>query len=95
MRKSNRTIADSPYEFPTFPAASGGRCTAIIGSMTQAMKAQSLLADAAIRATVIKVSSGTSHNGCAYGVDLPCTQSGHARTALERGGIRIRQLVQG
>lgn len=92
MRKQN---SSSPYEFPTFPAYGTGKCTAVIGSMTQAMKAQSLLADAAIRATVVKVSSGKTHNGCAYGVDFPCTQSGSVRTVLDQGGIRVRQYVQG
>lgn len=73
----------------------GGICTAVIGSMTQAMKAQSLLADAAIRGGITKVSSARTHNGCAYGVEFPCTQSANARTVLERGGVRVREYLQG
>ena len=95
MRKSTKAIADSPYEFPTFPAAGGGKCTAIIGSMTQAMKAQSLLAEAGIHATVIKVSSGKGTGGCAYGAEFPCTQSQSVISVLEHGGIRVRQIAQG
>lgn len=73
----------------------GGTCTAVIGSMTQAMKAQSLLADAAIRGGITKISSARTHNGCAYGVEFPCTQSANVRTVLERGGIRVREYLQG
>lgn len=72
-----------------------GTCTAVIGSMTQAMKAQSLLAEAAIRAAVVKVSSAKTTGGCAYGVDFPCTQSANVRTVLDRAGVRVREYLQG
>ena len=72
-----------------------GSCTAVIGSMTQAMRAQSLLAEAAIRSTVVKVSSAKSTGGCAYGVDFPCTQMSNAQTVLTRTGIRVREYLQG
>ena len=72
-----------------------GTCTAVIGSMTQAMRAQSILAEAAIRATVVKVSSARSTGGCAYGVDFPCTQMSNAKTALNQAGIRVREYLQG
>ena len=62
--------------------------------MTQAMKAQSLLADAAIRGGITKISSARTHNGCAYGVEFPCTQSANVRTVLERGGVRVREYLQ-
>lgn len=75
-------------------ACTGGTCTAVIGSMTQAMKAQSLLADAAIRGGITKISSARTHNGCAYGVEFPCTQSANVRTVLERGGVRVREYLQ-
>ena len=81
----------SSQGFP--PVAS--TCTAVIGSMTQAMKAQTLLADAAIRCTMTKISSAETHNGCAYGVDYPCLQQANVRMVLERGGIRVRQYLQG
>ncbi len=71
-----------------------GTCTAVIGSMTQAMKAQSLLAEAAIRAAVVKVSSAKTTGGCAYGVDFPCTQSANVRTVLEQAGVRVREYLQ-
>ncbi len=72
-----------------------GICTAVIGSMTQAMRAQAVLAEAAIRAGVTKISSAQSHNGCAYGVDFSCTQSGNVRIVLEKAGVRVRQYLRG
>ena len=72
-----------------------GTCTAVIGSMTQAMRAQSILAEAAIRAAVVKVSSAKSTGGCAYGVDFPCTQMSNATTVLNRAGVRVREYLKG
>jgi hypothetical protein len=63
--------------------------------MTQAMRAQGLLAEAAIRASVVKVSSARSTGGCAYGVDFPCTQVSNAQTVLIRAGIRVKEYLQG
>ncbi len=79
-----------PNEMPSPPR----RCTAIIGSMTKALAAQSLLAEAAIRVNVTKVSSSATHNGCAYGVDFPCTQTANVQTVLGRGGLRVKQYVE-
>ena len=87
--------ASLPGGVCTDGTCTGGTCTAVIGSMTQAMKAQSLLADAAIRGGITKISSARTHNGCAYGVEFPCTQSANVRTVLERGGVRVREYLQG
>lgn len=97
-RRDRRSHTDSPDGWgETLPAGvcTAGVCTAVIGSMTQAMKAQSLLADAAIRSTIVKISSTQTHNGCAYGVDYPCPQSSNVRTVLERAGVKVRQYLQG
>lgn len=102
MRNSQSTAHNPPYggasrgRGGSLPSGtcSGGTCTAVIGSMTQAMKAQSLLADAAIRGGITKISSAGTHNGCAYGVEFPCTQSANVRTVLERGGVRVREYLQ-
>ena len=79
----------------TYGMGSTGTCTAVIGSMTQAMKAQSVLAEAAIRASLTKISSSRTRGGCAYGVDFPCTQSGNVQTVLTRAGVRVREYLQG
>ena len=72
-----------------------GTCTAVIGSMTGAMRAQSILAEAAIRAVVVKVNSSKSTGGCAYGVDFPCTQMSNAKIILSHAGVRVREFLQG
>ena len=86
----NGRMSSTPLDF-----AARGSCTAVIGSMTQAMRAQSILAEAAIRAAVVKVSSAKNTGGCAYGVDFPCTQMSNAKTVLTRAGIRVREYLQG
>ena len=72
-----------------------GTCTAVLGSMTLAMRAQAILAEASIRAMVVKVSSAKGTGGCAYGVDFPCTQISNVMTVLKVAGIRVREYVQG
>lgn len=70
-----------------------GSCTAVIGSMTLALKAQQALATASIRSSVTKVSSSQSHRGCAYGIIYPCIQHNNVMHILSTAGIHIRQLL--
>jgi hypothetical protein len=63
--------------------------------MTLAMRAQTILAEAAIRSAVVKVSSAKGTGGCAYGVDFPCTQMSNVVTVLQAAGIRVREYLQG
>ena len=93
MRRNNGAQGEYRTDSAYYP--NGYTCTAVIGSMTQAMKAQTVLAEAAIRASITKISSSETHNGCAYGVDFPCTQSGNVRMVLTREGIKVRQYLQG
>ena len=95
LRFQSQQTEDSRRHTDSQEYASGypGICTAVIGSMTLALKAQNVLAEAAIRASLTKVSSSETHNGCAYGVDFPCVQSGNVRTVLSRAGIRVRQYL--
>lgn len=76
-------------------AEARGICTAVLGSMTQAMRAQGLLAEAAIRGNLVKVSSSRTRGGCAYGVDFPCAQSAHVRDIFRREGVQVRQYLTG
>ncbi len=91
MRRNSSSVGQQG----THSQREAGICTAVIGSMTLAMKAQSVLAEAAIRASLVKISSGRTQNGCAYGVDFPCTQSANVRTVLSRAGIRVRDYMEG
>ncbi len=71
-----------------------GVCTAILGSMTQAMGAQTALGEAAIRVSVVKISSSRTQSGCAYGVEYPCTQQRNVAMILDRAGIRVREYMK-
>ena len=91
MKRQGRNHTDSIDQTATTPSV----CTAVVGSMTMAMKAQTALSEAAIRSGIAKISSSYTHNGCAYGVDFPCTQSANVRTVLSHAGIRVRQYLGG
>ena len=94
MQSNRRRGRDDAFQATNLTADNhSGVCTLVIGSMTQAMTAQSVLAEAAIRASIVKISSSRTHNGCAYGLDLPCTQMGNAKAVLNRAGVRIRGEV--
>ena len=70
-------------------------CTAVIGSVTAAMKAQKALASAAIRSTVVKLDSSVTNKGCAYGVEYDCKQSSNVRATLNSAGIRVSRYTDG
>lgn len=67
-----------------------GICTAAVGSVTHAERAKSLLARAAIRARVIKVSSGERY-GCVYGIEVPCSQKKNVEEILSLQRLHVRQ----
>lgn len=69
-------------------------CLCIIGSMTQTMRAQRLLAAAAIPCDTIKTDTGRGGRGCTYALSFSCTQSENVRRILEGGGIRIREITE-
>ena len=61
---------------------------AVIGSMTQAMRAQAVLAKAAIRVSVIKAEAAATGRGCAYAIEYDCTQEQNVIAVLRAAGIR-------
>ena len=65
-------------------------CVAELGSMTQAMRAQSLLGAAAIPSTVIKLKS-SSRKGCVYGISFSRNQRRNVQTALESARIPVKR----
>ena len=65
-------------------------CLAVIGSMTQAIRAQRVLANAAVRAEVVKADTGDSRHGCAYALSYPCAQGATVRALLRSNGVRVR-----
>ncbi len=69
-------------------------CLAVMGSMTQAMRAQKVLAGAAVRAEVVKADSAHTRRGCAYALSYPCLQENNVRTILSGAGIRVRDYYR-
>ena len=67
-------------------------CFAEIGSVTQAMKAQDILAVAAIPSKVIK--SRSSRHGCIYAVSYSCFQENNVRAVLENEKISVRRWTK-
>lgn len=65
-------------------------CSVAIGSTTQAMKAQRILAEAAIPSTVIK-SDSSSRRGCIYGLAFSCLQERNVKFVLDSAGIRVKE----
>jgi hypothetical protein len=69
-------------------------CTAVLGSMTVALKAQRVLAKSAIRAEVIKVSKSTSKSGCIYGIEFDITQLSAVKAILEVNHIEAKEYLR-
>jgi len=67
-------------------------CTAVIGAMTIAMKAQRILAHNAIRSEVIKIPG--SANGCIYGIRFAYSDLVNVRYALTAGGIAVKEYLR-
>ena len=72
-----------------------GECLAVIGSMTQAMRAQKILANAAIRAEIIKADASLTKRGCVYALEYSCVQNQNVKTILEGAGVRVRSYYGG
>ena len=68
-----------------------GECSAAIGSVTQAMKAQKALAEAAIPSTVIKWEASSRLRGCTYGVRYSCQQARNVQTVFAAARIVPKQ----
>ena len=66
-------------------------CIAEIGSMTQAMRAQNALAEAAIPTTVVKTNSEKSGRGCAYGLSFDCAHIENIKNILAKSGVKVRR----
>lgn len=67
-------------------------CVAVIGSMTQALRAQRALAGAAIPAEIIKADARDEKRGCAYALSYSCAQENNVKTVLGNQGIRVRRM---
>ena len=69
-------------------------CLCIIGSMTQTMRAQRLLAAAAIPCDTVKTSTGRNGRGCTYALSFSCTQSENVRHVLQKSKVRFGEITE-
>ncbi len=67
-----------------------GFCCALTGTLTQAQRAQKVLANAAIPTTVSKALPNESRRGCAWSVGFSCNQAQNVRNILATAGISVR-----
>ena len=65
-----------------------GACYALLGSPTLAMKAQSVLATAAIPSNLMKQETP---RGCVHGIRFSCSQLSNVKAILSRERIRVKQ----
>lgn len=75
-------------------AQNSAGCSAVMGSMTSAMKAQRLLSKHALRSNVIKISPSTQNKGCIYGIEFDCAQSVRIRNVLQESGIDVKEYLR-
>ena len=67
-------------------------CSVMLGSVTQAMRAQNILGEAAIPTTLIKQDSSQSGSrGCVYGLSYSCSQTKNVKTVLTREKVKVKQ----
>ena len=62
-------------------------CSADIGSVTEAIKAQKVLAAAAIPSEIIKNDRNPRGRGCAFGIGFSCSQKNNVRAVLDAARI--------
>lgn len=68
------------------------RCVAVMGSMTRAMRAQSVLSGAAIATELIRADPAQTGQGCAYALAFSCHQEENVKRILAGASIRIRSI---
>ena len=71
------------------------KCTAVIGSMTIALKAQKILNSSSIRSTVVKLDSSATQRGCSYGLEFECNQYSNVRYILEKSHVIVSRYLTG
>ncbi len=65
-------------------------CSAVLGTLTNAQKAQYALAAAAIPSRVIKETSPHAYRGCVWSVEFSCNQQQNVSRLLASAGISVK-----
>lgn len=68
---------------------------ALIGSMTQAMRAERALACAGLRSEVVKATPSEYRRGCAYGILFSSAEERIAAEILRNARVRFRFFRRG
>lgn len=69
------------------------QCTAALGSLTYAIKAQRALAQEGISCEIVKLDSSMTRRGCAYGVEFPCSDQRSVRTVMNAEKITVSSYI--
>ncbi|NLK38814.1 MAG: DUF3343 domain-containing protein [Clostridiales bacterium] len=69
------------------------RCIAGLGSVTQAMKAQTVLTHEEVPSKIIKLDSSMSKRGCAYGLEYSCLYRKKVNVILDSAELKFEEFV--
>ena len=70
-------------------------CTAAIGSLTYAIKAQRALDQGGIGGEIVKLDASMTRRGCAYGVEFPCELQREVRAIMNAEKITVNSYING
>ncbi|MBR2371058.1 MAG: hypothetical protein IKA82_03450 [Clostridia bacterium] len=70
------------------------RARAVIGSVTSAMRARSVLEREVIRVDVVKITDTGDRRGCVYGIEFSDTQTENVLRILNRSRITVKRLIR-
>ena len=65
-------------------------CSAVMGTLTAAQRAQKVLASVAIPSRVEKSEGASSQRGCVWSVSFSCSQKQNVMAVLSSAGIKVR-----
>ncbi len=65
-------------------------CSAVLGTLTSAQKAQRALSSAAIPTIITKSDTSSLHRGCVWSVNFSCNQRENVRAVLASTGIKVK-----
>ena len=66
------------------------RCSAVIGTLTLAQKAQRALSAAAIPVSIDKSQATAGHHGCVWSIHFSCNQYENVRAVLASSNIKVK-----
>ena len=68
-------------------------CIATIPSLNISIKVQKALAQEKIFSKIISLDPTTTKNGCAFGIEFPCSEERTVKSVLRREGVRAPQII--